>query len=133
MNYETAHETLEQRLETFWSTTPVVWENVQHESLSEGGDPFVAMRIYWGTDRQAAFGNKRLFRVNGVLSLEFHVRELTGMRLQAQFLDAIKPAFRGQQFSGITTWRVRVLGSVMREGWTITTVQVDFYFDEEQE
>lgn len=101
------------RLDALWTRTAVRYPNVSDATagLQAPADnaPFLAVQYPVSTETQITVGapGENVFREEGVIRFVLQIPRGAGVDEYAGWLDAdLRPAFRGKQFAGVTTYAV---------------------------
>lgn len=128
MSYEAELEAIEGRMNTNWTTTPIVFENVDYVPVD--GTPYVELFVKSADAVRASLGPSALHRIVGVILVNIHVPKGTGTNLARTYGDTIAAIFRDQAFSGVVcrAASVRSIGPVNE--WFVVSVTIPYYRNE---
>lgn len=106
---------IEQRLAANWSTTPILYENMNIEQISTNGqqpESFVYCEIVPYSNQQISLGGEgeRLYRTEGFLYLHVFTPMGRGAGLADTYMDTLAAIFRGKEFSGVVCYDVTQFG-----------------------
>lgn len=109
---------------------PVVYGNQSRPELSTGSVPFLKQRVLLFTDKQIGLGNAVPRRRRGSVVFQIHVPVGIGDKARNDLMDEVLKSFRSQLIGGATFENGRMVSSGETLNWSITGVEIPFYFDE---
>ena len=135
--YAEASKTIEQMFTDHWAYTPVVFENVpavdyssaSREELSQGIDPYIAIKLLYNDSMAAEIGQGAIKRTWGNIAVDIHIREDTGTAVAQANIDNLSDIFEYTTVQGIVFKNMTVFRSSTINGWHITPTMVRFYFN----
>lgn len=122
------------RLAGSWTTTPIRDLNVMGEAPDDGS-PFVEVQYPVANENQITVGSPgaNVFRESGAFRIILFVRRGVGVQEGLGWMDTLRALFRGQNFSGVTTYAPSppALDDRNDDGnyWILST-SVPYYFDQ---
>lgn len=118
-----------QTQEEFLPTYPVVFGNVNEETLLSGNQTFLKQEVIFSEFSQFELGIPENSRVYGNIMFFIYTRQGTGSGAKNTVLSKIVSRFKSKQFAnGLTTLAVNSSGEGNRQNWNVTAVTVPFYF-----
>jgi len=129
MSYEAERASIEGRLKTAWTTTPIKFDNVAYTPASTT-TAFIELAIVNGESKQISLGSPALYRHPGVISINVRTRLQIGSSTAKKHADTIGGIFRGQEFGGITCRAPRVSRVGEVDGWFVYNVSIPFFRNE---
>ncbi|MGD2065549.1 MAG: hypothetical protein PVI43_00080 [Candidatus Bathyarchaeota archaeon] len=135
--YDSAARIIEDFLDSNWTFSKVAFENVaaidysdaDRKALSQGEDPFIAVKIIYGPSAAAETGQNAIKRTWGNLAVDFYTKENKGTSINQTNIDNLSNLFEYKTISDIVFRDITVMRSVPMEGWFITPILVRFYFN----
>lgn len=129
MSYDAERASIEGRLKTNWTSTPIKFENVAYTPAATTV-AFIELMIVNSQSIQASIGSPALYRHPGSISINVRTRLQVGSKQGRVYADTLSGIFRGKEFDGITCRAPKVtrLGEI--EGWFVLNVSIPFYRDE---
>lgn len=128
---------IEARLAANWTRTPIITANDTANSPDDGS-AYLVVEYPVANENQISLGapGSRLFREDGGVLLTLVVPAGAGVNTSpntwATWFDALRAAFRGAQFNGVSTWAPQPprIGDANDQGayFSMTTV-IPYYFD----
>lgn len=108
---------------------PVLLGNQIDVSLSEGTLPWVTQTVVFSSDKQMELGNPCLRRQRGYVMFVIHTKRGDGTYDRNVITDRITRAFRSKLVGVATMLDPQMLPSSVTENWSISGIQIPFYFD----
>jgi hypothetical protein len=139
-HYADLKAAIRQRLVANWTTTPLLFENVEEEQIKTNGqmpDSFVACETLplMQEQKDLGGGNIRGYRTRGIIKIYIFTPAGDGDGLGMEYADTIAAIFRGKTFDGVVCYAPSIRDSGAdksdAEGryWRIT-LGVEFYYDQ---
>lgn len=96
---------VKERLEAFWTHTPIEYPNDTFTAPTDGS-PFLAVQYPVATETQASIGapGANLFREEGVIRFVLMVERGAGVIDWTAWLDDLRRHFRGKTFGDVRTY-----------------------------
>lgn len=139
LSYDMAGQIIEAQFSSSWSFTPIAYENVPpidltaagRPVLSEGSDPYIAIKLFFGASAAAevGVGEDAIKRSWGNLAVDFYSKEDTGSSVNQTNIDNLTNIFEYTTISDIVFRDITILRPVTAEGWYITPTMLRFYFN----
>jgi hypothetical protein len=107
----------------------IVFGNINDAVLSNGTVPWAKMIVIEQKDVQTTLGIPSSSRVGGTCTFILYVRKDAGMGKHTQMREAIKARFRSKIIGGATFLNARSTTLGELGNWSLTGVEVPFYFD----
>lgn len=129
---------IRQRLTANWTTTSVLFENLEEEKIKQNGllpDSFIVLEVVFFDSYQKDMGDpaNRGYRTEGVIKLHILTPAARGDGLSKEYADALAQIFRGKRFNGVVCSAASIRGGGEKADaagryWR-ETLAVDFYAD----
>jgi len=129
MSYDAERQSIESRLKSAWTATPIKYENVAY-TPGNTTTAFIELMIINSESVQVSLGSPALYRHPGTISINVRTRLQIGSSMAKQYADTLAGIFRGKQFDGITCRSPRVLRLGEVNGWFMYNVGIPFFRDE---
>lgn len=137
LTYDQAGQIIEAQFNTSWTFTPIAYENVppldltdvNRPALSEGTDPFIAIKLFFNASAAAEIGVGAIRRSWGNLAVDFFTKEDLGSSINQTNIDNLTNIFEYTTISDIVFRDITILRPVTAEGWYITPTMLRFYFN----
>lgn len=129
---------IRQRLADNWTTTPILYENLNAASIKTSGaapDAFIALEILTLLNEQADMGDPTLrrYRTRGVIKIHIFTPASQGDGLGLQYADTLAAIYRGKSFSGVVCSGASIRGigngAEATGNYWRQTLAVEFYAD----
>ena len=141
MTFTEARALLETYLNTNWTQTPIVWQNVEdidfsapgQPLLSEGQSPFISIEIFVHTSETITVPGSCI-RYPGTLEFGVYAKEGTGARSTSSFTDSLISLFENKTL-GVAPNTIRVRNITTTEtyteenGWFVQLIGFSMYFE----
>lgn len=97
--------TVKERLDAFWTHTPIAYPNDTFKAPADGS-PFLAVQYPVATETQASIGapGANLHREEGVIRFVLQVERGAGVIDWTAWLDELRGHFRSKSFGGVRTY-----------------------------
>ena len=126
MSFANTQKYIESRFSTYWTATPIAWQNVEYEPTS--GTSYVEFGVFEADSQIVSLGTL-LYRNPGLISVNIFVPLNDGLQTAKGYADSIKTIFAGQNFNGITCRAASVTSLGEQSGWHVVNVTVPFFWD----
>lgn len=129
-------QTIQNAIDTLTATTlnaspaiPFLYGNQVNVAISEGTKSWVKQTVYFTEDRQAELGNDCFRRQRGYVLFLIYVKRGLGNYDRNTITDRLTRAFRSRYVGQATMLDAQMIPSSETENWSVTGVQIPFYFD----
>ena len=126
MSFEALRVSIESRMNTYWSTTVVAYENVP---FSPPDTPWIRLTVLVGTGEtsgHAGDGTTVEVRDTGVISIQVFVPEGSGTALSKQYVDSLIAIYEHTRFDGILAYTASPVPVGVNNGWHQTNITIPF-------
>lgn len=124
------HRALDEATATAFPSTPVVYSNQSDADLSQGSAAYLRQHVLFTESRQMTLGYPENGRNHGQLVFILHVPKGAGEAARNTLLSTVIQSFRSRRIGGATLLNARVLTQGEVGNWSLTGVQIPFYFDD---
>lgn len=126
------HAAIDQHTLSSFPSIPVIFGNTENLVLSEQQNPFLKQRVLFVTDSQFQLGDVVSSKKTGSVIFIVHTRKNTGDADRNSLQDLVLKSFRSKVIGGATFLNARVISSGETENWSLTGIEIPFFFYETQ-